>query len=1213
MSNSTAITLHGVNLIEASAGSGKTHKITELYLRLLLEKKLAAENILVVTYTVAATNELKTRIRSAITAELRKHGPGSLERGLLKKALLELDKASICTIHGFCKEILMERAFESGSLFGAELDPEERALLQGSVDDFFRHHVIQREIEELRLMKSSKKEFSYENAVQFTTRELFNPIVNVIPKMVQTPDMNVIKSCEEEIMQIHKELVDLWSAVSPDARSENPSIDELLMKRSIVSLCRSAGNVKMKCRAISSDFQEKFGQFNEKLAQYRLHSELFLKSQKLDLIGFIPKCLEERKKVLNILSYDDLIQNLWQALNDKISAGLLIDTVKARFKAVLIDEFQDTDPLQYDIFRKLFFQSPAAGGAETITFLIGDPKQSIYSFRGADIFSYRTSKDALTNRPYSLDYNWRSEEGLIKAINRIFTLKDHPFVYPWIPFTDARHPGLAKPAQETLKVEGPDDCPFELMVIDSSKVPDIMNKNRRINQGDCLYVIAQAVRDEIKRLLFLSAEGKACIGERPLKSSDFAILVGENREADFMKAELLKSGIASIIYSRISVFAAPECRELLCILKAVAEPSHESHLKTALLTSFLGYSYNAVYEMAEKSTELEQIMERFMRYHQHSREKSFIEMITVLIKEEKVKEKILSAVNPERKLTNLVHLIDLIQKEAHHSKLSMDGVVKWLEEKRRTARKDDEESLLRLESDENAVKIVTIHKSKGLEFPIVFIPFFFRNAKVPDEYYIKCHDDKGLIIDFGSDKFQENRMKAEREALAEHMRLFYVAMTRAMHKCYLIWGDFNAQKLNAPRFLFHYKGDVEDKKLIENLATCADSVTIKKDLEELAEDPNIALRYIPQQPQKSGNAVQFTQSTAEELKNLEFPSDRGIDNSRGITSFSRLTAEPYQEIVPVETESGKSYDEAEDAEEQGAPAEEPAAEEPAAEESAAQESAAQEPAAQESAAQEPSEGSASDRPTMFTLPRGAKTGTLFHEIMESLDYTTADHNSITHCVNEKLAQYGVGISYSECLVQAIHAILNTSLDRNVQGFTLSSISMKDRLSEISFHYPVKPIDSTTITALRELGKAGKPDQSLPAHIGSLRIDPFKGFIMGIIDLVFRYRERYYLLDWKTNYLGREPGDYSGGKLQQTMTAHHYDLQYYLYTLALDQYLRLKIKDYRYENHFGGVFYLFVRGMGSGCGDGCGIFHDRIPCHVVEKMREELLDLSRVLH
>jgi len=439
---------------------------------------------------VAATNELKTRIRNAITCKSRDPHTPLPDRYLLKKALLELDEASISTIHGFCKEILTERAFESGSLFQAELDPEESTHLQASVDDFFRHRVVQREIEEQRLMKSGKKEFNYHYAVAFTRRELFNPIVTIMPESVPDQAAEEIKALEAEILALFNEL----QALPVSVRKANPALDDFMAHRSIISLCRSIEDLAKKKPALGSPFDAIFARFVEKLSHYAAKSESFRKTQSLELINFIPECMNARKKILNILSYDDLIQNLWQALRNGPAAESLARAVRLNYRAVLIDEFQDTDPLQFDIFKTLFFPGPPPTQEKerTVVFLIGDPKQSIYSFRGADIFSYRKAQDYAT-MPHSLDSNWRSEAGLIQAVNRIFSQRDNPFVYDWIPFTPASHPGAEKPAQDTLLIEGRAHKPFQIIFIDRDKMPPAALYQGRITRKESNRVIARCI------------------------------------------------------------------------------------------------------------------------------------------------------------------------------------------------------------------------------------------------------------------------------------------------------------------------------------------------------------------------------------------------------------------------------------------------------------------------------------------------------------------------------------------------------------------------------------------------------------------------------------------------------------------------------------------------------------------------------------------------
>jgi exodeoxyribonuclease V beta subunit len=1184
MSGGQAIPLEGINLIEASAGSGKTYSITELFVRLLLEKDLSVENILVVTYTVAATNELKARIRNAISKEIGKHKPKSKERRILRKALLELDEASISTIHSFCQKVLTERAFESGSIFGAGLDPEEKPLLQASVDDYFRQVIIGSEIEKQRIMRCGKKKFDYENAVSFVSRELFNPVTSVLPRESPPVDFAGILKIENEVLRAFEELKRFCNN-NPDSMGEKSAdIMDFLHNRSVVSICAVIDGLKTGRKKPDESFKEKLDMLKARVGEYKEKSDIFCRGLRLGLIGFIPPRLEAQKKLLNVLSYDDLIQNTWQALfglkagdagagtASQGSVGLsrpdaaraLVETVRERYRAVLIDEFQDTDPLQYGIFKKLFFDDSKGAGV----FLIGDPKQSIYAFRGADIFSYNNARND-ADCSHSLSFNWRSEAGLISAVNKVFSLKKNPFIYDWIPFTPAHHPGGRKPRQEELQTGQPGSRPLEIIFVDTELVPEDAQYKGKLKNEEAKKIIAQSVGEEISLLLSLSGQGKARIGDSPVKRSDFAILVGENRDADFMKEELSRFGIPSVVYSRRSVFETEECRELASVLKAVANPSGESLLKEALLTSLIGLTYDEVHQMVEDGKKIEQVMDRFYQYHQIWADRSFIEMAAVLVEKEEIRPRILSRRNSERRLTNLTHLIELVQREAHNLRLSMSGTIKWLEEMRDARSSAVEDNLLRLESDENAVKIVTIHRSKGLEFPIVFIPFFFKKASVHDEHYVKFHGpDNRLCIDIGSDEFDENKRTAQKEALAEQMRLLYVAMTRARHKCYYYWGNIYRQESSAPRFLFHFRGDAGSGQFIEDLSAFDDYARMKADMEELAEDPHIGLSYIPRQDGQARQPGQSSPGKEESLSLLVFPPDRLIDNGVRIGSFSGMAFEskrfePSAESDIGEVETGEEH--------------------------------------------QPAESVADGGDTIFTFPRGTTPGLLFHEIMEKLDFGKAGEEDLIPLVESSLESYGFEKRWVDPLCRAIGHVINTPLGSGGQELRLSGILSKDRLNEVAFYYPVKKLSAGQMERILSARPGGAP----PVPAGRrLHFNPFRGFMSGVIDLVFRFNGRFYLLDWKTNYLGPRAEDYGREKLPAAMAAHLYDLQYHLYVLALDQYLRLKVRGYRYQENFGGVFYLFVRGLGSGMGSEYGVFHDRIPAGALEEMRREILDLSR---
>ena len=411
-----------------------------------------------------------------------------------------------------------------------------------------------------------------------------------------------------------------------------------------------------------------------------------------------------RKQRRNIQSFDDLLLRLRRSL-EKGGGDELSREVRKRYRAALIDEFQDTDPVQYAIFQNIF------GKGGSVLFLIGDPKQAIYSFRGADLFAYLKAAGRVDRR-YTLDRNWRSEPGLIAAVNTVFGSRENPFLYREIPF----EPAVAKEEgiQSFLTVQGRTEPPLHFWQVHSGD-------GGIINKGEAEALISGAVAGEISRLVRLGKNGEALLGRRRLHERDLAVLVRTNRQARLMQAALGRLKIASVLYTTGNLFDTYEAQEVQRVLDGMVHPLREGRIRAALATNLLGMTGEALERLTRDEAGWEECLSRFREYYETGERKGFIQMFRNFLLREKVRSRLLGLPDGERRLTNVLHLSEVLHQTTVEEKLNLSGLLKWLARQRDPGSPRLEEHQLRLESDAEAVQIVTIHKSKGLEYPDRFL------------------------------------------------------------------------------------------------------------------------------------------------------------------------------------------------------------------------------------------------------------------------------------------------------------------------------------------------------------------------------------------------------------------------------------------------------------------------------------------------------------
>ena len=714
----------------------------------------------------------------------------------------------------------------------------------------------------------------------------------------------------------------------------------------------------------------------------------------------------------------------------------------------------------------------------------------------------------------------------------------------------------------------------------------------------------------------------------PLKASDIAILVRTNEEARRMQQDLAVLRIPAVLYSTEDVFDSHEAMEMERILTGIILSHREGLVRAALATDIMGRGGDDLAALLADEKLWEKAIVTFRGYFELWHEQGFMRMFRHLMLQEKVRSRLLSCPDGERRVTNVLHLSEILHQEAWERKLGLNELLKWLAEQRNPQLRRGQETQLRLESDENAVKVVTIHKSKGLEYPVVFCPFAWGSSRRKDDKspftFHDANHDWALTLDLGSPEREGNRVLAEKETLAENVRLLYVALTRAKKRCYLAWGPFNTAETSAPAYLFHHRGGAESLNPVAETAAAFKELDDSSMLERLREIERLSagsveLAHLPLGP---GKKVTGAMSEAGVLSCRKFHA--AIDTSWRVSSFSSLVSDAAQTAeLPDRDESDR-------------------------------------PTSADVEAIDPAlPGRKAD---IFSFPRGAKAGTLLHDILEHLDFTESDPRVMENLVAEKLNEYGFDPAWQGAVCAMLDRVLAVPLGINGEAFSLSSIAGGDRLNELEFYCALKPITPASLQKLFSRYLKNAPDlprllenfspslelenvkpllkpenvsplspkggeggfsspaaaalvrqpssnqsignlfpwvaEKFPEHLGRLNFHPTRGFMRGFVDLVFRYGGRFYLVDWKSNHLGNSIEDYHQEALVQAMLRDYYLLQYHLYTVALDRYLALRLPDYHYDRDFGGIFYIFLRGVDPVAGARYGVYRDRPPQELI---------------
>ncbi len=1193
--------LHGSQLIEASAGTGKTFTISALYLRLVLGhgggqgfgRELLPPQILVVTFTDAATKELRERIRTRLAEAARffrgdlaqadplltqlrdeyppEHWPACANR--LEVAAQWMDEAAVSTIHSWCQRMLREHAFDSGSLFTQSLETDHSELLGQVMRDYWRRFC-----------------YGMDGAALAWVRDNWRSPDDLLPRVralfgrhtgetgTQEPQAVIAETLQQRAAQLRElkapwvqwsqELLQLFRDGVTAKQVNGKMIQERYFKPWCDKLCAWAEDDQAEALDIGNGFTRftpegvAVAWKNDPPEHPALDAMVTLREQLQSLptpdarllehaAGWVSQRFEQEKRRRAEMGFDDMLQRLDKALGGP-AGERLAGLIREQFPVALIDEFQDTDPVQYRIFERIYRIEDNV--RETGLFLIGDPKQAIYAFRGADIFTYLGARRATTGRLHSLDTNFRSTQPMVTAVNHVFLQAEQ------------REAGRA--AFLFRNKDGDNPVPFvavharghkEQLQVDGHAVPALnlwhLQGDEPFSNTEYRQKLAASCATRIVSLLNGGQQGRSGFAQgdqlRGCQPSDIAILVRDGYEAQVVRTELAARGVRSVYLSdKDSVFAAQEARDLLAWLKACAEPDNERLLKAALASATLVQPLRELARLNEDEMRWENRVMQFRQYRLIWRIQGVLPMLRRLLHDFDLPNLLIGRGDGERILTNLLHLAELLQQAA----TELDGeqaLIRHLGEHLTVSGQAGEEQILRLESDEQLVKVVTIHKSKGLEYELVFLPFICTAKPVDGKRLpLGWHDETGAAH-LTLSPTDEQIALADDERLAEDLRLFYVALTRAKHACWL--GVADLKRGNNSDSLLHRSAL---GYLLGAGQPLPDSAALGDWLVALARDCDaIHCQTLPDADEQLYVAPRQTA----ELLPARQPKRRAAENW-WIASYSALRI--GEDAIDLSADVPQAQQLLDD--ERPDP------------------NALREVAA-----------TAGD---MHRFPRGPNPGTFLHGLLEwagqnGFEWAAAAPEALHDTVAQRCIRrdwkgwIGTLSGWLQHLLQAPLRLGDDSTPVTLSGLSQYQIEME-------FWFASHRVDVLRLDRL--VARYTHEGTSRPAAQAASLNGMFKGFI----DLVFEHEGRYYVADYKSNWLGPDDFAYSETAMESAILEHRYDLQYVLYLLALHRQLRARLPDYDYDRHVGGAVYIFLRGAHSASQ---GVYFVKPPRVLIEQL------------
>ncbi|WP_185268696.1 exodeoxyribonuclease V subunit beta [Halopseudomonas xiamenensis] len=1191
--------LRGSRLIEASAGTGKTFTISALYLRLVLGhggetgfgRELLPPDILVVTFTDAATQELRDRIRARLVQAAQAFrgeldDPDPILSGLLAAidpaehpgsarkldiAAQWMDQAAVSTIHSWCQRMLREHAFDSGSLFEQSLETDHSDLLAQVVRDYWRQHCYPLQGAALGWVNSH---WQQPDQLGLQVRRWLDAPVAEQPPSLQALLDQTLQQAEALLQQIRQpwpawldELQRFFDQCCEAGKFNGNKLKPTIYQPRLDQLrawCAGSGELNFKKDNFKRLTHEGLQDACKKGVELELSAavcaaldDMATLQQRLELLpdpaqpallhaaGWISQRFEAEKQRRAQMGFDDMLSRLDAALQGP-NGERLAEVIRRQFPVALIDEFQDTDPLQYRIFDRIY--RVEQNDPDTALLLIGDPKQAIYAFRGADIHTYLGARAATAGRHENLDTNFRSSQAMVAAVNRVFSLAEQS----WPAGAFLFRQGEANPLP-FLPVEAKGRA--EVWTRQGQPAPALtawrLDSEQPLSGEHYRSQMAERCASAMVELLQAGQHGAAGFddpqrGLQPVRPADMAVLVRTGREAQAIRQALAARGVRSVYLSdKDSVLATLEAEDVLRWLRACADPGNDRLLRAALASPTLGLSWAELEQLNQDERLWERWVDQFRDYRQRWLRQGVLPMLQRLLHDFRLPARLVEQGDGERRLTNLLHLAELLQQAARE----LDGeqaLIRHLAELIRRAQEGSggDEQILRLESDADLVKVVTIHKSKGLEYPLVFLPFIAHSRAVKAGEPVRIHD--GRRAQWVLEPTEEQLQQAGRERLGEDLRLLYVALTRARHACWLGLADLKSGQ--GRQSVLHHSAIAWLLAGGEPLPEPA-SLAGWLDRWRQQDDAVVAVAPAPEVGEQQYQPVLDSAGQLRERRPTHAPFE-----SWWIGSYSALAVGSDTPDSPL---SGQLNDD------------------------------------ERSHRFLPLR--AGETPSIHRFPRGPQPGTFLHGLLELAGREGFARMSDPAMCRERLyprcQRRGWG-QWSDCLAQWLSQLLQRPGLVPGSELSLAGLAPQQYQVEMEFLFSAARADVQRI------------DHLVCAHTldarprAPLLRDRLNGLFKGFIDLVFEHQGRYFVVDYKSNWLGADASAYTPEAMGAAVLEHRYDLQYVFYLLALHRQLRARLVDYDYDRHIGGALYWFVRGVEA---PSAGIWDERPPRQLIESL------------
>ena len=1232
----------GVQLVAASAGTGKTHRITSLAVLGVAQRAIPIERILIVTFTRNATAELKERVRARLRAARRAlQNPAGIPQDddvlldlpdraaaaadgaewprRLRRALLDFDAASISTIHGFCQRSLGQNALATGTEPEMSFAGDVKPALEAIARDSWISNTWDLDGELLAQLTHKNYPFRFKTSVLVTIGEqrLHAPGATLRPPQgpLVLPDVATqraaaatfkaawdagraallakLKAASGGFKKSHNDAAELDRvAAAVDAllapyalfAAVHKKTHRKLTSRAILDarLAATKARPKLDDAAVTIPLTDQLESFLDGHEAFEKQLDAYGQALRRRFADEVVERLEGRRQRRHVQNYGDLLVGLADAVRDGSPlAGELRGTLRTQYEAALIDEFQDTDPVQWTIFSSVFV------APDLPLVLVGDDKQAIYSFRGADVHAYRAASKVAADTP-SLDLNQRSDERLVGAVNHLFdrpspAVKD-PFLDDQISFTPVRS---RHPRRITFATNA-DRAPLQLRFlrrddpdsVDPMKAPAARGRTAEWLARDIEALIAEA---PTLRLGDLS---------RPLRADDIAVLVRTHLHGTVAQEALTARGIPSVRHSQDDVLRSPMAAQLRRVLAALLAPRKRKLVGAALVTSIVGRSSEDLALLQRDEAAWEAETGRLRRWAGKWRDSGIGAALRTAFDELEVVQRLLAEDVGGRSVVDLRHIAELLHAAERAEHLQPAALLRWLEDALAGAKKADAEAdgpddrLLNLETDAHAVQIVTIHASKGLQYPVVFCTSLWDSKGAGNAAALRYHEGDSTILDLDPKRPRgpgSGAAQAQAEAASEEMRLAYVALTRARHRCVVYWGAFGSFGGSALAWLLHQRagatGPEAQRALASRLKGGSDETLIDELNEVAAGAPEgievVASAGVPPAP---------TAGSVRPAPPAPFApcGRRFLDTWWRVSSFTGLagdaTETPSAAEEPVQPEAEGINRDPED-------------EEPR-------------PRFWEREELDPSRC----LPLTLVLKPGKTAGNALHAILEHHDFRKPAELSTRVVVSLKAHGFDADADAAR-VVEGLELALATPLPG--ARIPLNQLSPEDRLNELEFHLRLgsgangKGIRKEEIAAVLKKHPTDELPERYHERFGRASFRPLSGLLKGSIDLVFRHKERWYLADYKSSWLGFEASDYGAEGMTRPMESHDYYLQYLLYSAALHLFLQQRLTDYKFADHFGGAYYLFLRGMTPDGPPGTGVFYDPLNVDLVDGLAKLL--------